>query len=362
MATALLGERTRHEIWSGSIIDVDVHAAAPTLDQLAPYLDDVWRQHVRERAWTGPSDAYTYPPQHPASARSEWRPADGRAPASDVSLLREHILDPWDVDAAIVNCVYPIDMGHPDMAAALARAVNDWLLHEWLEQDDRLRASLVLPIGDPAAAVREVERLGGHPGFVQALVPVRTARPLGHRAFHPLYATLSRHDLVLGLHWGGLNEGAPISSSGWPSWYAEEYVAELQTYEAQLLNIIAEGVFKACPDLRVSLLEIGFAWLPTWGWRMDKECKGMRGEIPWVDRRPLSIIRDHGRISAAPVDAGPPEQMEQIVRWLGSEDLLMFATDYPHMHDDDLDELLAVVPKSMRSKLMADSARRWYGL
>ena len=88
----------------------------------------------------------------------------------------------------------------------------------------------------------------------------------------------------------------------------------------------------------------------------------MRREIPWVKRTPLSLIRDHIRFSTAPLDAGPPAQMERILEWLGSEDILMFATDYPHMHDDDLGALLDVVPESMRPKLMAESAREWYRL
>ena len=40
----------------------------------------------------------------------------------------------------------------------------------------------------------------------------------------------------------------------------------------------------------------------------------------------------------------------------------MFATDYPHMHDDDLGMLLDAMPESMRPKLMAESARQWYRL
>lgn len=42
----------------------------------------------------------------------------------------------------ILNCIYAIDGLHnPDAAIALAGAVNDWLIAEWLEQDPRLRAS-----------------------------------------------------------------------------------------------------------------------------------------------------------------------------------------------------------------------------
>jgi uncharacterized protein len=357
---ALLGERTRSEVWSGSVIDVDVHAVVPSIDVLLPYLNDFWRQHIRERAWTGPTDT-SYPPGVAAAARSEWRP-EGRVPASDVSLLREHILDPWDVECAILNCYYPVNMGHPDAAAALASAVNDWLIAEWLDVDPRLRASMVVAAHEPQAIIKEIQRVGDHPGFVQVLMPVRSGRPYGRRMYHPVYQEMERHDLVMGLHWGGTNEGDTPSTTGWPSWYAEEYAAEVQLFESQITNLIAEGVFQAAPSLRVSVLEIGFLWLPSWGWRMDKEWKGMRREIPWVTEPPLSIIRDHMRFSVAPLDAGPPEELARTIGWLKSEELLMFATDYPHVHDDDLGQLLQAMPSTMRPRLMSENAREWYRL
>ena len=38
-------------------------------------------------------------------------------------------------------------LGYDDLAAAFARAVNDWLAAEWLAKDKRLRGSVVLPAG-----------------------------------------------------------------------------------------------------------------------------------------------------------------------------------------------------------------------
>jgi predicted TIM-barrel fold metal-dependent hydrolase len=359
---ALLGEKARTEVWSGPIVDSDVHAVVPSLDALYPYLDDVWKQHIRERGWNGPSTDDTYPPGLPSTARPEWRPADGAVPASSISMLRDDILDPWDVDYAIVNCVYGIDAGPPDLSAALARAANDWLIEEWLDADERLRASIVLPAGGPAAMAAEIDRVGDHPGFVQALLPVRSGRLYGNRLYHPLFEAVERHDLVAGIHWGGSNDSLPSTPSGQASWYTEEYAAEVQVYQAQLISLIAEGVFQTFPALRVTMLESGFAWVPLWTWDLDRGWKSARREIPWVDRSPFQLIRDHIRFSVAPTDAVSSNQLAPVIKWLGSEDMLMFATDYPHMHDDDLQLLLDAAPESMRPKLMSESAREWYRL
>lgn len=362
MTTALLEGIRRTDLWSGPVIDCDVHANVPSLESLFRYLDPVWIQAAQERGWDGPPGArLSYPPGAPTTAREQWRPAD-RPPASDVSLLREHILDPWDVDHAVVNCYYGVDsLRHPDWAAALARAVNDWLIEEWLDRDPRLRASLVVPARDPMAAAAEIDRVGDHPGFVQVMLPVRSDRLYGQRIHHPIFEAIARHDLVAGLHWGGTSEDAP-SPAGYASWYAEEYAVEQQLFASQLTSLVWEGTFRKFPTLRVAMLECGFAWLPMWGWTMNKKWKGLHREIPWVDRLPLDIIRDHFRFSMTPADLGPADQASKIIEWLGSPDLLMFATDYPHLHTDDLSYVLGLLPDDMRGRTMAGSARSWYRL
>ena len=363
MTTALLENTTREAVWAGPVIDCDVHANVPSLEALFPYLSRHWIAWCTERGWHGPVGGVNlaYPPGSDRSCRPEWRPAD-RPPASELGLLQQHVLDPWRVERAILTCYYAVDsLRHPDWAAALARAVNDWLVAEWLDRDPRLAGTLVIPARDPAAMVEEIHRVGDHPGFVQVLLPVRHAALWGQRQFHPVFQAMAEHGLVAGLHFGGITTDAP-SSSGYASYYVEEYAAEWQSFTAQVTSLVSEGVFQVCPELRVSVLEGGFTWLPVWGWRMDKEWKGLRREVPWLDRRPLEIIREHMRFSVAPADLGTREQTATVLEWLGSDDMLMFATDYPHGYDDDIAELLAAAPPSMRPRLMAGTARDWYRL
>jgi predicted TIM-barrel fold metal-dependent hydrolase len=360
---SLQREQGRSEVWPGPVIDADLHAVVPSVQALYPYLDPVWIHHCEDRGWLGPTTAVFYPPALPSTARPQWRPSDGRVPASEVELLREHVLDPWNVERAIVNCVYAVDSGPPDVSAALAAAVNDWLIAEWLDVEPRLRASIVLPSrNDPAAIVAEIDRVGGHPGFVQALLPARSGILYGKRLWWPVFEAIVRNDLVAGIHFGGSNDGLPPTASGWPSYYVEEYVSEIQVFESQLISLIGEGTFQKFPELRVSMLEAGFTWVPMWMWNIDRNWRGMRREVPWLRRPPFADVREHVRFSTAPFDADLPEELAHFVRWLGSEELIMFATDYPHLHDDDVAVLLEAVPESMRPKVMADNARGWYRL
>ncbi|GAA1994809.1 amidohydrolase [Nakamurella flavida] len=360
--TTVLPQATRPSTWTGAVIDCDVHANVPSLDAILPYLDPVWQEATRERGWHGPTGpALSYPPGAPTTARAEWRQADGTS-ATRVELLQQQVLEPWRTEKAVLNCYYGVDsLRHPDWAPALARAVNDWMVAEWFAADERLVGSLVIPARDPLAAAAEIDRIGGHPQFKQVMLPVRSERLYGQRYFHPIYEVAERHDLVLGLHWGGTTEDAP-SPTGYAGHYAEEYAVETQLYLAQLTSVIFEGVFQKFPTLRFAVMEGGFTWVPTWGWSMNKKWKGLRRDFPWLDRLPLDIVRDHIRFSVAPSDLGSVAQTRTILDWLGSEDILMFATDYPHRHDDDLELLLEAMPETMRPKLMAESARQWYRL
>ena len=88
------------------------------------------------------------------------------------------------------------------MAAAFARAVNDWIAKEWLDRDPRLRASIVMPTQNVEYAVDEIERCAKDRRFVQILVLAMQETPLGRRHWWPIYAAAERHGLPIGIHPG----------------------------------------------------------------------------------------------------------------------------------------------------------------
>jgi uncharacterized protein len=347
-------------IWA-DIIDCDVHNNVPSMKALHPYLTDRWRDYVIESG-VGSLEANYYPAGAPLSARPGSRPPSGDPPGSDLDLLRHQLLDPWDVQQAVLNCVYGVQMiRNEDFAAAVARAVNDWQVEEWLEKEPRLRASIVVANENPKLAAEEIERLGNHPGFVQVLLPVRSEMTLGRRHYWPIYEAAERHGLAIGVFAGG-NIGNPITPVGWPSHYIEDYVSLAQAFQTQLVSLVSEGVFAKFPGLRVVLIEGGFTWLPSLMWRFDKNWKGLRREVPWVDRLPSEIIHDHVRLTIQPVDEPPnPEHLLQVIDQLGSEEMLLFSTDYPHWHFDDREETLPVgLPEDLERKIRVENAHAVY--
>lgn len=346
------------------IIDCDLHNEVPRVEALFPYLPAYWREVIGQTGFKGPVDT-PYRKGAAIVARPDARPDGGGPAGSDLALLRAQALDGGRATLGILNCLYAVDSVHnPDATAALASAVNDWQVAEWLEPESRLRASLVVPAQHPDLAAREIDRLGEHPGFVQVLLPARAAAPYGNRRYHPLYEAALRHDLAIGIHFGGA-PGNPPTPAGWPSSYLEEYADMAQVFQSQLMSLVCEGVFDRFPALRVALIESGVTWLPSTLWRLDKEWKGLRREVPWVRRLPSEYVREHVRLTTTPFDAPPePRHLLQLVEQLGSDDLLLFASDYPHQHDDAPDEhpWLDALPAALQRKILYDNARDFYRL
>lgn len=346
-----------------TLIDADIHVEVPTVEALFPFLDEHWIEHIQQSRFKGPVDGDSpYPPKSPVAARPGSRPAKG-PPGSDLALLRTQALDDQGVELAIVNCAYAIDsLHHPDAAVALARATNDWLISEWLDQEPRLRASMVVPSQLPELAAREIERVGGHPGFVQVYLPVRAQHPYGTRHYRPMWEAIDRHALVAGIHFGGA-PGNPPTPSGWPTYYFEEYAGMATVFATQLTSLISEGVFDQWPSTRVTLIEGGWTWLPAHMWRFDKEWRNLRRLVPWVKRAPSAYIREHVRLTIQPVDAPPdPRHLLEVIDQLGSDDLLLYASDYPHLHHADPLAFLGGLPPSLARKIGSENARTWYRL
>jgi predicted TIM-barrel fold metal-dependent hydrolase len=346
-------------IVSSSAIDCDVHANVPSMQALLPYLDEQWRDSVVDRGLNS-LESISYPPNAPLTARADWRGKAGEPP-NTLDKLRTHALDRWNIDIAICNCLYGVQLlFSEDMAAAFAKAVNDWVAREWLDRDKRLRASIIVPMQNTDYAVAEIERCAPDKRFVQVLILAMGEAPLGRREYWPVYEAAQRHGLPIGIHAGSSYRHA-VTSLGWPSWYVEDYCANAQGFQAQVASLVCEGVFVKYPKLKVVLIESGVTWLPAFLWRLSKFWRGVRAEVPWVDRSPSEIVRHHVRLTIQPFD-GPddPKAVAQLIDHLQSDDMLLFSSDFPHWQFDGDDIMPAGIPEKLHGKILRDNALATY--
>ena len=340
-------------------IDCDVHPALPGVPTLLPYLEPYWREQVTNRGIDG-FDLSADPPHAPVSARPDWRLPAGKA-GSDFATLRRHVLEDFGSRFAILHCLYGIPaLFNRHFAAVLATALNDWIAAEWLDREPRFRASIVVAPQHPEAAAAEIERRAADPRFVQVLLPAAGDAPFGQAPFWPILAAAERHALPVGLHAGGTARHA-TSSNGWPSYHLEDVALRTHAFQAQLLSFVHEGAFAKFPALRLVLIESGFTWLPAFLWRANKTWRGVRAEVPWVERPPAELIRRHVRITLQPGDAPPDApSMERILEQIGADDMLLFATDYPHWHFDGDDPWPPGIPDRLRRRILLDNPLATY--
>lgn len=346
-----------------AVVDCDIHNALPAEKTLHKYLPARWRRHLDMIGLRGPAGS-AYPRLYPNAARHDSWPPSGLPPGSDLDFLRAQLLDGWDIDFGILNCLFGVGgQLNADFSAALARAMNDWQLAEWVEPEPRLLASLLLPYEDGELAAAEIDRLGSHPGFAQALLVVRTAQPLGARKYWKMYEAAVRHDLPIGIHFGGAG-GGPITGSGWPSFYIEDHGGMPQAFQAQILSLVYSGVFEHFPTLKFVLIEGGFAWMPPLMWRMDRCWKQLKEEIPYLNRLPSEVIRQHFWLTTQPIEEPPKrEYFTQLLEHLNMNDRLMFATDYPHWDFDSPDRAIPnQIDPALRQAIMAGNAYSLYRL
>jgi predicted TIM-barrel fold metal-dependent hydrolase len=340
-------------------IDCDVHPSVPGMRALRPYLDEFWRDSVEDRGIDS-LESISYPPNAPLTARPDLRDASNRA-ATTVTELQAQVFGKWGAGVAICNCLYGVQLVfNEDMARAFARAVNDWIVAEWLDRDPRLRASIVIPLPNVEYAVEEIDRCAQDPRFVQVMVLAMGETPLGRRHFWPIYAAAERHGLPLGIH-AGSSYHHPVTSLGWPTYYVEDYLAQSQGFQSQVASLICEGVFAKHPALKVVLIESGVTWAPAFLWRLAKFWRGLRTEVPWVDRSPQEIFRDHFRLTVQPFDApDSPDVVRRAIDHLGSDELLLFSSDYPHWQFDGDDAMPPGIPPDLARKIMVDNPRATY--
>lgn len=343
-------------------VDCDLHPAVPDMGALLPYLDDYWREMVRVRALDRLNLSLTsYPKGAPITCRPDWRPADGSWPGSSLAAMQAHVLDRHRPSFGILNPLYGGTLMHSeDMAAALCRATNDWIRDAWLDRDPRLRASICVVAHDTGIAVEEIERLAGDRRFVQVLLLVSGEVTLGRRQLWPIYAAAERLGLPVGIHAGGAYRSAP-TAVGWPSYLVEDTIAQSAAFEGQLGSLIAEGVFAKFPALKVVLIESGVTWLSGYAWRADKTWRGVRAEVPWVTRAPSALLRDHVRFTIQPVDdPDAAKGIERLIEHLGSDELFLFASDYPHWGYEGDDALPPALPDALARKLTHDNPLATY--
>ena len=249
----------------------------------------------------------------------------------------------------------------PVWAVALCRAYNNFLSESYLKVSPRIHAVALLPMQDVSEAVKELRRavqelkmLGG------VIAPVGLPFPAGHPNYHPVYAEAERLGCVIALH------GAPAVGLGF-DFFTRLIQARALTHPfsqlIHLTNIVFEGVLEKYPGLRILSLEAGASWVPFLMDRLDLEWdkRGSR-QAPLLKKKPSEYLKE-GQVF---FNCDVKEHIIPTVVNVVGEDLLFYASDFPHEHDQD--QTIGILrsredlPERVREKILYRNAKKLYRL
>jgi predicted TIM-barrel fold metal-dependent hydrolase len=124
-------------------VDCDLHPAVPHLTSLLPYLNDYWRDQVTTRGMTD-LVSQSYPPIRRSRAPGLAAGA-GQAGSSLADMQKQALERLPSATASAIRSIGVQMVFSEDMQDAFCRALNDWLVKEWLDKDATLRGSIVIP-------------------------------------------------------------------------------------------------------------------------------------------------------------------------------------------------------------------------
>jgi len=346
------------------IIDTDIH---PSVDpnRVPDFLPEPWASRYRSGS-RGPGVLGYWNPA--GVVRADSVTLDGDRISMDPELLATHYFDEYDIEFGVLNFEGAIHVGvgpEQDYAAAVISAMNDVAAHDWLPADPRFRASLNVAPNDPILAAKEIHRLGDHPGFVQVMMGSGARIPYGQRYYHPIYEAAVAHDLPVAIHPG--NEGVGITGStgavGYATSYLEWHTGLVASYIGHLVSLITEGVFVKFPTLKFVMVEGGVSWVPPIMWRLDKNWKGLRQTVPWLERPPSEYIQEHVFLTTQPIEEPDnPAHLKAMLEMFDAGSMLMFSSDYPHWDGDTPSFSARPFSPELRPRVMSETARALYKL
>jgi len=256
---------------------LDAHAHVVPSDFLeAAARDERFRVRV-ERDHTGRIylhhvEGYRYP------VTEDFFDADARFAAMDAAGVHGALLSPSPT-------LFHYD-SEPRFAAEVARTINDGLAHMIAGHGTRLRGLGVVPLQDPAAAVREMERCVSELGFDG----VHIGCTLGKESvFEPERDGFFRRAAELGVlvfvhpSYVGLRPGLE-------KYYLTNTVGNPFETTVAIGHAIFSGLIERCPDLRL-LFAHGGGFAPYQIGRFDHAYKVRREPKQYISRPPSEYAR-----------------------------------------------------------------------
>jgi uncharacterized protein len=260
------------------------------------------------------------------------------------------VLDRENIERTVIYPTAALGVGYiqdPEWAIVACRAYNNMMADRYIRFDRRLGGVAALPLQDAKEAAKELRRAVQELDMAGGvLAPAGFPTPLGDPYFDPLYREAEDLGVPLAIH------GAPSKGLGFDFFHN---LIEARTLShpvlqmIQLTSIIFEGVLERFPKLTLASLEAGCEWIPFLMDRMDMEFSHRSPQAPLLKKKPSEYMKG-GQIyyHSELWESMLPYVIERV-----GEDLILYASDYPHEPD-----LAEAIGKFEDRNDLSDSAKR----
>jgi predicted TIM-barrel fold metal-dependent hydrolase len=249
------------------------------------------------------------------------------------------------------------------LEAAMYRAYHRWMADYCGAFPRRLKGVILVSFRDLMSSFQEIERCAKEDWPLAVFVYAPSGVPLDHPDLDRVWSACQHHDLSVALHtFTQMPPYAPGSLDTWENQWLQRSAAHPWCGMRNMAALLGSGVMDRYPRLRVGLLEAGHSWLPFWMARIDEHAKAIPGALAPLKMSPSEYVRSERYFQSIEMSEG--ENLTRAVISLLGEDILMYASDYPHAESWFPKSVETVMswdlPERVKQKLFWDNAVRYY--
>jgi len=283
--------------------------------------------------------------------------------------MAEHRIMDMDDEGTDAHLLIPTSwvsvVGLPDveLEIGLIRAYHRHAADFCGKFPDRLKTMVVASTRNVAEAVSEIRKWGTSRWAVAVWPLLAKDIPVDHPDLEPIWQATQEYDLAVMHHSLTWN---PPYFPGYQDLWDNIFLVRLASHPwggmRFMAAFIGAGIMDRYPSLRMGILECGMGWLPFWAKRMDEQAIYVGGVAP-LKHAPSEYMTS-GRFFCS-IEHHEGEEMFNYVTSVLGDDVLMYASDYPHSEcqfPSSVDNILkwSSVNPDTRRKLLWDNASRFY--
>jgi uncharacterized protein len=250
-----------------------------------------------------------------------------------------------------------------ELEMAMYRAYHLWMRDYCGASPHRVGGVVLAGARDVEGSLAEIRRCARERWAWGLMVYAPVGVPLDNPELEPFYAVAAEFDLAVILHtFTVMPPYAPGGEDTWDNLWLQRSAAHPWCGMRNMAALIGSGVMDRHPTLRIGTLEAGHGWLPFWIKRLDEHAETIKAALPALRHRPSDYVTSGRYFQSIEIPEGA--QLTNAVADIIGDDVLMYASDYPHGESHFPQSTRLVLgwdmPESRRQKLLWDNARKLY--